>query len=59
MPTIKITCSPDGYKIDADGFVGGSCFEATKLIEKLGDVTETKMKPEFYQQKTELVRGKL
>lgn len=52
MKSIEITFNPDGTsKVEAQGFKGGSCQQATKeFIEALGSVTSDKKKAEFYQQ---------
>lgn len=42
-------------KIEAEGFTGGSCAEATKVIEQAlasGGETTRELKPEWYQQNT-------
>ena len=48
---IKVTVSPSGVvTMDAMGFRGNQCEEATKHIEvMLGDVTSKERKPEFFQ----------
>jgi len=48
---IKITVKKGGQiKVEAEGYSGSSCTEATKFLEKLGAVVEPpQMKPEFYQ----------
>lgn len=51
MPDIKITIAPDGTtKILTQGFVGKSCKDVTRELEKaLGVVTEEKLTSEYYQ----------
>lgn len=48
---IKITVTKGGQvKVEAAGYSGSSCIEATKFLEKLGAVVEPpQMTPEFYQ----------
>jgi hypothetical protein len=53
MGEILITISKDGSKIttEAAGFSGESCLDATnKLIENLGEKTQTDLKQEYYEQ---------
>ena len=49
---IEITVSPNGdISIDAIGFKGADCEQATKYLEEaLGVVAQKQRKPEFYQQ---------
>lgn len=51
MKTIEIIVSPKGdSRVEAKGFVGDSCREASKFIENaLGKVGAKKLKPEFHQ----------
>ncbi len=48
MKTIRIDIAADGtVAIDAAGFSGPDCEQATKFLEEaLGDVQERKLKPE-------------
>ena len=50
--TIEIVVSPTGeIRIEAVGFVGSSCKEATKALEEaLGTMTASQTKPEYHQQ---------
>jgi len=50
MPRIEIILSPDGgVSVDAQGFKGKSCEEATAFIEKtLGEAKNYRKKPEYY-----------
>ena len=52
--TIEVTVSPIGeIQIDAVGFKGGDCEQATKFLEEaLGVVQEKQQKPEFHQRTT-------
>ena len=52
MKTIEITVSPTGEtKVETKGFTGGSCREASRLIEQaLGLKSAEQMTAEFYQQ---------
>lgn len=52
--TIEITVSPTGEtKVETKGFTGGSCREASRLIEQaLGEKTAEQMTGEFYQDQT-------
>jgi hypothetical protein len=48
---LTITISPDGsdVKIEAEGYVGESCKDATaSLIRAIGTLTENTDKPELY-----------
>ncbi len=49
--TIEITVSPTGeIRIEAVGFVGSSCKEATKALEEaLGTLELFQTKPEYHQ----------
>lgn len=49
--TIEIIISPSGeIQIDAVGFQGADCEQATKFLEQaLGLVAEKQRKPEFHQ----------
>lgn len=51
MPKLKFRIKPNGQvAIDADGFRGEACREATKtFIERLGVVSDEKPKPEMYE----------
>ena len=51
MKKIKITIGADGStKVEALGFQGASCEDATRSLEEaLGDTTEKKLKPEHRQ----------
>ncbi len=52
--TIEIIVNPDGsLKIDAVGFTGSDCEQATKFLEEaLGTVGDKRKKPEFYRRGT-------
>ena len=54
MKQIEIEVSETGeVKIEAVGFKGNSCEQATKAFEKaLGVVRDKKKKPEYYQNQT-------
>ena len=48
---IIVTISPDGaIKLDAQGYKGKSCADATKFLEKLMSGSKSTKKPEFYQE---------
>ncbi len=51
MKTIEIEISPAGdIKIDAVGFSGADCDQATAFLEEaLGEVGAKQRKPEFYR----------
>ena len=50
-PTIEIIIYPDGtLKIDAIGFKGADCEQATKFLESaLGQTAQKQRKPEYHQ----------
>jgi hypothetical protein len=52
MKEIIVEISPDGaVHVEAFGYRGNSCEEATKFIEEaLGETVEQKRKPEYYRQ---------
>jgi hypothetical protein len=52
MKEIIVEISPDGaVHVEAFGYQGNSCEEATKFIEEsLGQTVEQKRKPEYYRQ---------
>jgi len=52
MRIIEITVSPTGQiRIEAHGFVGSSCRDATQALERaLGQVTGETLTTEFYQE---------
>ncbi|MDX9979799.1 MAG: DUF2997 domain-containing protein [Lentisphaeria bacterium] len=54
MKTIRIDIGPDGtVAIDAAGFSGPDCEQATKFLEEaLGEVRERKLKPEHRRRAT-------
>lgn len=54
MKTIRIDIGTDGtVAIDANGFSGPDCEQATKFIEEaLGEVRERKLKPEHRHRAT-------
>lgn len=51
MKEIVVTVTPDGgVEIEAAGFRGKGCLEATEWLEKLlGETKERKFKPEYHQ----------
>jgi hypothetical protein len=55
MKTIEIIVSPDGQtRVEAKGFVGAECREASRLIERaLGQQTDEQLTGEFYTTQTE------
>jgi hypothetical protein len=52
VKTIEITIDESGKTtVEAQGFTGSSCTDATKAIEQaLGAVSHDTKKPEYYQQ---------
>ncbi len=52
--TIEVIVNPDGsLKIDAVGFQGSDCEQATRFLEDaLGKSTGRRKKPEFYRRST-------
>jgi len=58
MAKIVINVSPFGkLNVEASGFTGTSCKAATDYLQKLGVVTETEYKPEYYEEpETEKIR---
>jgi hypothetical protein len=54
MRIIEVTVDSKGQsKVETRGFTGGECREAAKFIEQaLGQRTEEKLTPEFYQGQT-------
>lgn len=59
MKEIIVTIKPDGsIQVEAVGYKGESCKDATKAIEKaLGIVSKETLKPEYYEK--ELVGEKI
>jgi len=54
---IIVRIPPDGSKveIDQDGMIGKECSENIKeLINKLGKVSESQKKPEYYKRKKDV-----
>lgn len=50
MKKIIVTISPEGkISVEAEGYAGNSCVEATRFLKSLGTVTEEQKKPEFYE----------
>lgn len=50
MKKIIVTISPEGkIRVEAEGYSGNSCEEATNFLKSLGTVTEENKKPEFYE----------
>jgi hypothetical protein len=53
MAQVKVTIGRDGQvTVDAEGFKGKSCEEATAFIEKLFPNGKKEHKPEYYQHDT-------
>ena len=50
--TVEIILGPTGtVKVEANGFKGGSCEEATKFLNELfGEATSKELKDEYYQE---------
>ena len=49
--TIEVIISPDAVtRVEAKGFTGSSCLEATKFLEEcLGETLSRQLKPEVHQ----------
>lgn len=60
-PTIEILVSPTGdIKIDAVGFKGSDCEQATKYLEEaLGMVSTRSKKPEYHTKTTTKAKQRL
>lgn len=58
---IVVDISPDGeVRIEAQGFVGCGCTEATRLLEQaLGGRVERTLKPEYYLADTQVQQEEL
>jgi len=58
---IEVTIRPDGaISIDAVGFKGADCEQATRFLEDaLGVVTAEQQKPEYHQRRTATNQQKL
>jgi len=53
--TILMTFSADGSsKVETKGVKGKSCMDATKFLETEFGSSAIKLKPDYYQQETEL-----
>jgi hypothetical protein len=51
MKTVTIKLGKDGsVKVEANGFKGGSCEEATKFIDDLFGEKKRDYKPSYYEQ---------
>lgn len=51
MQQLKITVDPLGrLTVEAEGFQGASCLEATRRFLELGRPREVTLKPEYYQE---------
>jgi hypothetical protein len=59
--TIEVTVSPNGdISIDAIGFKGADCDQATKYLEEaLGAVAQKQRKPEFHQHNRKTVHQRI
>ena len=53
-PSIEVTIEPDGQiKIDAIGFKGADCDQATRYLEEaLGVIGQKQKKPEYHQRRS-------
>lgn len=50
MQKIIVKIPPDGtITVEAEGYAGNSCEDATKFLKKLGAVTGETLKPEYYE----------
>ena len=54
--SMELTFLPDGtVKLEAFGFVGASCTDATKAMQQaLGEVEKTSYKPEYFEKEKAL-----
>ena len=61
MQEIHIDIAPDGgLQIDAVGFSGTDCEQATRFLETaLGQIARKQKKPEYYQQRSGRTSQKL
>jgi ABC-type sulfate transport system substrate-binding protein len=57
MKTVKITLGKDGaLRVEAEGYKGGSCQEATAFLEKLyGDKATEVLKSSYYEEDNETI----
>jgi acylphosphatase len=47
---IIVKLLPDGsIKVEAEGYTGSTCEEATRFLEQLGAVSGENKKPEYYE----------
>jgi len=50
MPSVEVTIDRDGgIKVEAIGFTGSSCKEATEFLNKLFEEESTEHKPSYYE----------
>lgn len=50
MKKIIVKILPDGtMTVEAEGYTGNSCEEATKFLKALGEVTGENNKPEYFE----------
>jgi acylphosphatase len=50
MEKIIVKLLPDGsIKIEAEGYTGNTCQEATRFLERIGTVSGENIKPEYYE----------
>ena len=56
---VIVKLGKDGsVKVEAEGFVGSSCEDATKFIDDIfGKPTDKKLKPEYYQEEQTICNG--
>lgn len=53
---VKIVCGKDGsVRVEAEGFKGGSCEEATKFLDKLFGVEKRTFKDSYYEKENTIV----
>jgi len=51
MRKIIVKLTPDGLiQVEAEGYTGTSCEEATKFLQQLGSVAGVEKKPEYYEE---------
>jgi len=56
--SVKVTLGKDGsIKVEAIGFKGGSCEEATAHLDKLFGKSKRTYKPSYYEQEEIVTRG--
>jgi len=58
MKQVKILLGKDGtIKVEAEGFKGGSCEEATAFLDEIFGIDKRKYKDSYYENGDTLVNG--